>query len=115
MNFTSKIVLASNSPRRHELLKNLGVAFTVRVKDVDESFPANLKREEIAEYLASKKADAYLSDLQPEEVIITADTIVCLEDKVLNKPADVAEAHAMLQALSGKMHEVFTGVCLLSA
>ncbi|QNF35130.1 septum formation protein Maf [Adhaeribacter swui] len=115
MNFTSKIVLASNSPRRHELLKNLGLDFSVRVKDVEESFPDYLKRAEIAEYLASKKADAYLPDLQAQEVLITADTIVCLGDMVLNKPADASEAYAMLQELSGKMHEVFTGVCLLSS
>ena len=114
MNFTSKILLASNSPRRHELLTQLGLDFSIRVKEVDEDFPAALKRAEVAEYLAGKKADAYLSDLQAGEVLITADTIVCLDDLVLNKPVDFAEAHSMLRALSGRMHEVFTGVCLLS-
>jgi septum formation protein len=114
MNLASKIILASNSPRRHELLKNLGIDFTVRVKEVDESFPEDLKRENVAEYLAAKKADAYLEDLQRDELVITADTIVCLNDLVLNKPADFSEAHHMLRLLSGKMHEVFTGVCLLS-
>ena len=114
MNFTSKILLASNSPRRYELLTLLGVDFSVRVKEVAEDFPAALKREQIAEYLAGKKADAYLPDLQTGEVLITADTIVCLDDLVLNKPVDFADAQAMLQSLSGRMHEVFTGVCLLS-
>lgn len=114
MNFTSKILLASNSPRRHELLTQLGIDFSVRVKEVDEDFPTDLKRAEVAEYLAGKKADAYLADLQAGEIIITADTIVCLDDQVLNKPADFAEALRMLRSLSGRMHEVFTGVCLLS-
>lgn len=114
MNFTSKIILASNSPRRKELLTSLGLDFTVRVKEVDENFPATLQRQEVAEYLAGKKAAAYLPELQEEEVLITADTIVCLHNKVLNKPVDLPEAHTMLRALSGKAHEVYTGVCLLS-
>ncbi len=115
MNFTSKILLASNSPRRHELLTQLGIDFSVRVKEVDEDFPADLKKEQVAEYLAGKKANAYLSDLQAGEILITADTIVCLDDLVLNKPANFAEAQSMLRSLSGRMHEVFTGVCLLSS
>jgi len=114
MNFTSRILLASNSPRRHELLTQLGITFSVRVKEVAEDFPADLKREKVAEYLAGKKAEAYRSDLQEEEILITADTIVCLDDLVLNKPADFAEAQSMLKSLSGRVHEVFTGVCLLS-
>ncbi|QMU28678.1 Maf family nucleotide pyrophosphatase [Adhaeribacter radiodurans] len=114
MNFSSKLVLASNSPRRQELLAKLGLNFTIRVKEVDESFPANLHRHEIAEYLASKKAEAYREDLAEKEILLTADTIVCLEDQVLNKPADFAEARTMLQSLSGKAHEVITGVCLLA-
>lgn len=114
MNFTPKLILASNSPRRQELLAKLGLLFEVRLKEVDESFPATLKRAEIAEYLAQKKAEAYQTDLQAGEVLITADTIVCLGDKVLNKPVDFAEARAMLHALSGRAHEVITGVCLQS-
>ncbi|RDC63147.1 Maf family nucleotide pyrophosphatase [Adhaeribacter pallidiroseus] len=114
MNFTSKILLASNSPRRHELLTMMGLPFTVRVKEVPEDFPDHLKKAAVAEYLAGKKAAAYLDELQAEELLITADTIVCLDDQVLNKPVDFAEAQAMLQALSGRMHEVYTGVCLLS-
>ncbi len=115
MNFSSKLVLASNSPRRQELLTKLGFSFTVRVKEVDEFFPAHLQRNEIAEYLAGKKAEAYREDLALDEILLTADTIVCLESKVLNKPADLGEARTMLQSLSGKAHEVITGVCLLSS
>ena len=115
MNFTSKILLASNSPRRHELLTMLGIDFTVRVKEVDEEFPAELKKAQIAEYLAGKKAAAYLDELHADEVLLTADTIVCLDDLVLNKPVDFSEAQAMLHSLSGRMHEVFTGVCLISS
>jgi septum formation protein len=114
MSFTPKLVLASNSPRRQELLTRLGLNFEVRIKAVDESYPSNLRRAAIAEYLAEKKAAAYLPDLQPDELLITADTIVCLDEQVLNKPADAAEAHAMLHALSGRAHDVITGVCLQS-
>lgn len=114
MSFTPKLVLASNSPRRQELLTRLGLNFIVRVKTVDESYPSNLRRAAIAEYLAEKKAAAYLPDLQPDELLLTADTIVCLDEQVLNKPADAAEAHAMLRALSGRAHDVITGVCLQS-
>ena len=114
MNFTQKLVLASNSPRRQELLTRLGLTFEVRIKEVDEDFPVNLKRHEIAEYLATKKAEAYLSGLEDNEVLITADTIVCLEDQVLNKPANFEEAQEMLRSLSGRAHEVITGVCLIS-
>ncbi|MHC2991384.1 septum formation inhibitor Maf [Pontibacter sp. HJ8] len=113
MNFSRPLLLASNSPRRKELLAGLGLTFEVRVKEVHEDFPEHLQREEVAEYLASHKADAYASELQ-EEVLITADTIVCLGERILNKPADAAEAFEMLRALSGTSHEVITGVCLLS-
>ncbi|PIQ22418.1 MAG: septum formation protein Maf [Cytophagales bacterium CG18_big_fil_WC_8_21_14_2_50_42_9] len=113
MNLNRKLILASNSPRRKELLGKLDVAFEVKLKDVPEDFPDSLRREQVAEYLANRKAEAYLDDLQ-DEIILTADTIVCLDDLVLNKPANNAEAHHMLQLLSGRMHTVFTGVCLLA-
>ncbi len=87
MNLTRPLLLASNSPRRKELLSSLGLSFEVRVKEVNEDYPGHLKREEIAEYLASHKADAYLEELV-NEALITADTIVCLGEQVLNKPAD---------------------------
>ena len=114
MNLTKTYVLASNSPRRKELLTNLGIPFISRVKEVDENFPPDLARAEVAEYLAAHKASAYREGLAAEEVIITADTIVCLDDKILNKPYDHAEATRMLTQLSGRSHEVYTGVCLLS-
>ncbi len=114
MNFTKTYILASNSPRRKELLTNLGLPFQTRVKEVDENFPPDLMRAEVAEYLAAHKASAYRQDLQPEEVLITADTIVCLDEKVLNKPLSHAEATRMLTQLSGRSHEVYTGVCLMS-
>ena len=113
MNLSRPLLLASNSPRRKELLTGLGLNYSIRVKEVHEEFPAELKRAEVAEYLASHKADAYRDELQ-DEVLITADTIVCLGDRVLNKPQSHHEASEMLRALSGTSHEVITGVCLLT-
>ena len=107
-----KLILASGSPRRHQLLTELGLAFEVRLLEVAEDFPAHLRRGEVAEYLAAHKAAAYAPGLAPDEVVLTADTIVCLGNDVLNKPADAAEAGAMLTRLQGRAHDVFTGVCL---
>ncbi|TGE18044.1 Maf family nucleotide pyrophosphatase [Hymenobacter elongatus] len=108
-----RLILASNSPRRRQLLTDLGLPYEVRLREVDESYPPHLHRAEVAEYLAAHKADAYRADLAPDEVVLTADTIVCLDDDVLNKPADAAEAVAMLTRLQGRAHDVYTGVCLL--
>ena len=107
-----KLILASNSPRRRQLLTELGLAYEIRLLEVDEEFPDHLRRAEVAEYLAAHKAAAYAPGLAPDEVVLTADTIVCLGDDVLNKPADVAEATAMLTRLQGRAHDVITGVCL---
>jgi septum formation protein len=107
-----KLILASNSPRRRQLLTDLGLAYEVRLREVAEDFPPHLVRGEVAEYLARHKARAYLPDLAADELLLTADTIVCLGQDVLNKPADAAEAVAMLTRLQGRAHEVFTGVCL---
>lgn len=115
MNLRVSLLLASNSPRRQELLRHLGLPFQVRVKPVEEGFPEALQREEIATYLASHKAQAYREDLQPEQLLIAADTIVWVEGQVLNKPASSEEAVQMLRLLSGRSHEVITGVCLLSS
>lgn len=109
-----KIILASKSPRRQYLLKELGLNFEVRNKDVDESFPPKLKAQEIPLYLCQKKADAFQEELSDKTIVITADTIVWVEGQVLNKPENFDDAVRMLQLLSGKMHEVFTGVCLRS-
>ena len=107
-----KLVLASNSPRRRQLLTELGLTYEIRLLEVDEEFPPHLHRAEVAEFLAARKAAAYLSGLAADEVLLTADTIVCLENDVLNKPADRAEAQAILSRLQGRAHDVFTGVCL---
>ena len=107
-----KLILASNSPRRRQLLTDLGLAYEIRLREVDEDFPPHLRGAAVAEYLATHKAAAYLPDLAPDEVVLTADTIVCLGDDVLNKPADAAEAAAMLTRLQGRAHDVFTAVCL---
>jgi septum formation protein len=108
------IILASKSPRRQFLLKELGLDFEIRTKDTDESFPKKLKGKQIALYLCKKKADAFKGELKPNDLIITADTIVLVNNKVLNKPADYNEAVKMLKLLSGKMHVVYTGVCITS-
>lgn len=108
-----KVVLASGSPRRQELLKGLGVDFTVRLlPDLDESFPANLRGEKIPSYIARSKAEAYKQIIQPKELVITADTIVWLDNEVLGKPVDEKEASDVLRKLSGRTHQVITGVCL---
>jgi septum formation protein len=107
-----KLILASNSPRRRQLLSDLGLRYEIRLREVEEDFPAHLRRAEVAEYLARHKAAAYAADLASDELVLTADTIVCLDDDVLNKPADAAEAARMLTRLQGRAHEVFTGVCL---
>jgi septum formation protein len=112
--FPYQIILGSNSPRRQELLKSLGFTFLNKPINADESFPANLQAEEICLYLAEKKADAYEEDLKDDEILITADTIVWCEGKVYNKPANFVEGKKMLESLSGKMHEVFTAICLKS-
>jgi len=105
-----KIVLASQSPRRQELLRGLHLDFTVQVKNVDESYPDYLVGVDIPMYLAEKKANAY--NIDDETLLITADTIVWHEGQVLGKPIDKAEAKRMLKQLSGKTHEVITGVCI---
>ncbi|GAB3583789.1 Maf family protein [Hymenobacter daeguensis] len=107
-----KLILASNSPRRRQLLTELGLPYEIRLLEVEEDFPDHLRRAEVAEYLAAHKAAAYAPGLAPDELVLTADTIVCLDDDVLNKPADVAEATAMLTRLQGRAHDVFTAVCL---
>lgn len=108
-----KVILASNSPRRKELLAGLGVSYEVRtLPDVNESYPETLQGADIPLYIAKEKADAYRDMLQPGELMITADTIVWLDGKVLGKPKDREDALRMLRDMSGRTHEVFTGVCL---
>lgn len=110
-----KIILASRSPRRHRLLKELGLEFDIQVVDVEEVYPKGLKREEIPVYLAKLKADAFPAlGITDDQLVITADTIVWLNGKVLQKPVDREDAVRILKELSGNMHEVFSGVCLKS-
>jgi len=106
------IILASKSPRRQELLRLMDLEFRVVLKEVEESYPENLKPEEIAIYIAEKKAKAF-DETITEEIVLTADTIVCIDGQILGKPDDAAHAIEMLQTLSGRMHRVITGVCLL--
>jgi septum formation protein len=116
MNWLPKynFILASKSPRRQELLHSLGIEFQVKYKDADENYPENLSKEEIPVYLAVLKSKPFLNELNENDFLITADTIVWLKDKVLGKPADHKEAVSMLQRLSGQKHEVISGVCLSS-
>ncbi|MEG1586255.1 MAG: Maf-like protein [Bacteroidales bacterium] len=111
-----KILLASNSPRRRELLAGLDISYEVTaLPDIDESFPAELPGEEIPVYIAKNKAAAYGDQMQEDTLLITADTIVWSEGKVYGKPSDATDAKKMLRALSGKTHQVITGVCIRSA
>lgn len=108
-----RIILASNSPRRKELLAGIGIDFEVRVlQGIDESYPADLPIQDTAEYISRKKAAAYREQLANDELVITADTIVVLDDEVMGKPADEQEASSMLHKLSGRTHQVITGVTL---
>jgi septum formation protein len=108
-----KIILASNSPRRKELLAGIDVQFEVRViQDIDESYPSDLPTKNIAEYISHKKAAVYQQQMAPDELIITADTIVVLGNEVMGKPHDEADARRMLRELSGRTHQVITGVTL---
>lgn len=115
-NFPFKLILGSASPRRQELLKSLGFEFRNKPIKADESiWPKDLKAQEIPIFLAELKADAYEEELKEDELLITADTVVWCEGKVFNKPENFAAGKKMLEELSGKMHEVFTAVCLKSA
>lgn len=107
------IILASNSPRRRELLSGLGIPFEVKVlPDIEENYPADLSVSQIAEYIAREKAVAYRDLMADNDLIITADTIVVVGDEVMGKPVDAADARRMLRKLSGVTHQVTTGVCL---
>lgn len=108
-----RVILASGSPRRRELLAMLGVNFEVRpLKDADESYPDSLPAEDVPLYLARKKGEAACVSMQQDELVITADTVVVCDGKVLGKPSSPADARRMLKSLSGKAHTVVTGVCV---
>ncbi len=128
MNQKTTVVLCSASPRRKQLLKEIGLDIEILVKDVDETFPSDLKAEEVVLFLAAKKADVFRPGFEPGKIYITADTIVWLNGfspdfstvkkkemgEVLGKPVDADDAFKILEKLSGKMHQVYTGVCLSS-
>jgi len=107
------LILASNSPRRREILSQAGFAFSVVASDVDESFPTDMPLSEVPVFLSEKKARV-LADINPQAIILAADTVVILEDVILNKPTDKSEAREMLQLLSAKTHEVVTGITLIT-
>tara|TARA_R110002020_G_scaffold35530_6_gene107126 strand:- start:14572 stop:15159 length:588 start_codon:yes stop_codon:yes gene_type:complete len=107
------IILASGSPRRQDFFRELNLDFTIKVKEVKEVYPKNLKGSEITNYLSQLKASVF-TNLNENDVLITSDTIVWKEEKALEKPKDFAEARDMLQNLSGEMHEVITSVCFTS-
>lgn len=110
----TRIILASGSPRRQQFFRDLGLRFEIRLKDIPENYPSHLMREEITDYLAKLKAEAFLEELNDNELLITADTIVWINGKALGKPVDKQDAELMLQELSGKMHEVISSFCLIS-
>jgi len=109
------LILASKSPRRSQLLTEAGFKFTIQTKDTEESYPSTLPPSEVPAFLAEKKAVACASFIQDQEIIIAADTIVILNGVIYEKPKDDKDAVRILKALSGKVHEVITGVCLLAA
>src|SRR5687767_11357500 len=108
-----QLILASASPRRQQLLKDAGLKFNIEVREVNEKFPADMEPAKVPEFLAALKSNEF-QDLKPGELVITADTIVLLENKVLGKPVNIEDAFTMLDSLSGKTHQVITGVCLKS-
>ena len=107
------LILASNSPRRREILGQAGFAFSVVASDIDESFPGDMPLNEVPVFLSEKKARV-LADINPHAIILAADTVVILDQLILNKPNDKSEAREMLQLLSGKTHEVVTGITLIT-
>jgi len=106
------IILASGSPRRQRFLEDLGLEFDIRLKEIEEHYPDDLKKAEITDYLAKLKAKAFINELHKDEILITSDTIVWLDDKAIGKPGSPPEAVKMLKQLSGNMHEVITSVAL---
>lgn len=110
-----RLILSSNSPRRKELLSLIDIPFQVRIiNDIDESYSSELPLNEVAEFISQKKALAYVPGIQEDEVVLTADTVVILDNMILGKPKNEDDALQMLRSLSGKTHQVITGVTLTS-
>lgn len=113
-NISRPLILASQSPRRSQLLREAGFEFTVRALGMDESFPPEMPAEEVAPWLAQRKARAAAHLIQDREIVLAADSVVILDGVIYNKPVDYADAFRMIRALSGRQHTVITGVCLLA-
>lgn len=109
-----KLILASQSPRRRELLKGLDVEFSTCTVDADESFPDSLKGADAVQYICKAKADAYKPQLEDDTIAITADTVVILDDNIIGKPKTEEDAFCMIKSLSGRVHEVITAVCIFT-
>jgi septum formation protein len=110
LQLSKELILGSNSPRRREILQASGFPFSVQVRSTNEQWPAALLSNKVAGYLAQQKAEAF-SDIH-HQLVLTADTIVVVDQQILNKPKNIAEATTMLQSLSGRSHSVYTGICL---
>lgn len=108
------LILGSASPRRQQFIKDLGLNFEVKLKSVEENFPNTLKGEEIADFLAELKAKAFLKELNPEDILITGDTIVWQDKEVLHKPKNEKQAYDMLKKLSGNAHQVISAACIMT-
>ncbi|MCB9256114.1 MAG: septum formation protein Maf [Chitinophagales bacterium] len=111
---STNFILASKSPRRQELLKHILPTFELRIKEIEEVYPVDLNPREVPQYLAELKAKGFQDELKQNDILISSDTIVYMNNKIYGKPKDREEGIAFLQELSGKRHEVITGVCLLS-
>lgn len=109
-----RIILASRSPRRQQLLRDMGIKFDVAIKDYDETYPSGLSGIEIAEYISTRKARTFKDELTENEIVITADTVVWCNEKILGKPTDTEDTIRMLKEISGNTHEVITGVTIIS-
>ena len=108
------IILASGSPRRQQFFKEMDLHYTIRLKEIEEIYPEHLQAEEITNFLAELKANAFENELKENDVLVTSDTIVWLNGKALGKPKDYDDAFKMLQQLANQTHEVITSVCLKS-
>jgi septum formation protein len=109
-----RIILASRSPRRQQLLRELGLKFDVVIKDYNEAYPEGLSGDEIARYVALEKVKTFINEISDNEIVITADTIVWCNNKVLGKPVDYEDAVSIIKEISGNTHEVITAVCIFS-
>lgn len=110
----TKIILASKSPRRSQLLSEAGFTFKIKTKDVEESYPADMPVKDVAPFLAEKKAMASIEVIEDDEILLAADSVVILGNEIFEKPKDVEDAKRILRRLSGNVHQVITGVCLIS-